>query len=287
MLGAMPWPASAQLLAATLTLLGASALAGAGEKDLRFLRNGEALGSLAIEELRSNCAERSVEVEDPYHLRRKRYRVCPLLEVMRAGFGAGWAEDPERNFFLRARDGYTRPAAAARLAEAGAWLAFADLSNPGSEGWEPIDRRRVDPAPFYLVWSGPGQNDPHRYPWPYQLVEIEAAPFEREYAHTLPRGVSAGDPAWRGFAIFRGECVACHAVNGEGGRVGPELNVPRSIVEYRPAEQIKAYVRDPGSFRHTSMPPHPHLSDNDLDSLLAYFRAMSQRKHDPEKPGGD
>ncbi len=287
MLGAMPWPASAQLLAAGLTLLGASALAGTEEMTLRFLRNGELLRGLEIERLRGNCAERTVEVEDPYHLRRKRYRACPLAEVMRAGFGERWAEDPERNFFLRARDGYTRPAAAARLAEAGAWLAFADLSNPQGEGWEPIDRRRVDPAPFYLVWSGPGQDDPHRYPWPYQLVEIEAAPFEREYAHTLPRGLPVGDPAWRGFAIFRGECVACHAINGEGGRVGPELNVPRSIVEYRPAEQIKAYVRDPGSFRHTSMPPHPHLSNSDLDGLLAYFRAMSRRKHDPEKPDGD
>ena len=70
------------------------------------------------------------------------------------------------------------------------------------------------------------------------------------------------------------------------GRVGPDLNVPRSIVEYRPTEQIRAYVRDPGSFRHTSMPAHHHLSDVDLDGLLAYFHAMSQRKHDPGNPGG-
>ena len=57
--------------------------------------------------------------------------------------------------------------------------------------------------------------------------------------------------------------------------------MPRSIVEYRPAEQIKAYVRDPASFRYTSMPPHPGLSDADLDALVAYFAAMKDRKHDP------
>jgi cytochrome c1 len=30
------------------------------------------------------------------------------------------------------------------------------------------------------------------------------------------------------------------------------------------------------------MPPHPHLSDADLDDLVAYFAAMRERKHDPD-----
>ena len=63
---------------------------------------------------------------------------------------------------------------------------------------------------------------------------------------------------------------------------GPELNVPQSIVEYRPEPQIRAYIRDPRTFRYGNMPPHPHLSDADLDALLAYFRAMKDRKHDPD-----
>ena len=54
-----------------------------------------------------------------------------------------------------------------------------------------------------------------------------------------------------------------------------------SIVEYRPEAQIRAYVRDPGAFRYTSMPAHPGLSDADLDALIAYFRAMRERKQDP------
>ena len=91
----------------------------------------------------------------------------------------------------------------------------------------------------------------------------------------------ADSPARQGFSIFQRECVSCHAINGEGGKVGPELNVPRSIVEYRPVEQIRAYVKNPQSFRYTTMPPHPHLTDADLDALVAYFRAMSALKHDP------
>ena len=77
------------------------------------------------------------------------------------------------------------------------------------------------------------------------------------------------------------------AINGEGGKVGPELNVPQSIVEYRPSAQIKAYIRNPEIFRYTTMPAHPGLSDADLDALLAYFQAMQSRKHDPVSTGGN
>jgi mono/diheme cytochrome c family protein len=274
-----------QSSAAWTALLAWAALAVSARAEtgaaLQFLHEGRLLRELTLPSLRAACHETRIEVDDPYHGRRKTYLACPLREVLEAGFGAGLAGAGDANFFLRARDGYTKPAQGARLLEAGGYLAFADLSNPGGAGWEPIDRRRVDPAPFYLVWALPGQQDVHRYPWPYQLVQIERAPFEREFPHTLPQGEPEDSAAWVGFEVFRAECVACHAVNGEGGRVGPELNVPRSIVEYRPADQIKAFVRDPQSFRYTSMPAHRHLSEAQLDGLVAYFGAMSARKRDP------
>ena len=263
-------------------LLLASAPAAAAEPALRFERNGELLRELGLGKLRAACPESTVEVgEDPYYLRSKRFSALPLSCVLREGLGG--PPSAEANVFLRARDGYVKPASGARLAEPGGWLAFADADRRSGNdpGWEPIDRRQVDPAPFYLVWTGSDQNDPHRYPWPYQLAAIELAPFESRFPLTRPSTAEPGSPAWDGFAVFRSECIACHAINGQGGRVGPELNVPRSIVEYRPAEQIKAYIRDPSSFRYTSMPSHKHLNDAQLDALVAYFEAMKHAKHDP------
>jgi hypothetical protein len=58
--------------------------------------------------------------------------------------------------------------------------------------------------------------------------------------------------------------------------------VPQSVVEYRPGEQIRAYIRDPRAFRYGNMPAHPGLNDADLDGLLAYFTTMKDHKNDPD-----
>jgi mono/diheme cytochrome c family protein len=226
-----------------------------------------------------------VAVDDPYYGAPKRFRALPLARVLAQGFGDGGLTGfAEAEVLLRARDGYTRTASGAQLLGGGGFLAFADAEHP-SAGFFPIDRRQVDPGPFYLVWQGEGRGDTHLWPWPYQLVEIEVVDFAARFPHVVPAGSERGDPAQRGFAIFRRECIACHAINGEGGTVGPELNVPRSIVEYREAAQLKEFIREPRSFRYTSMPSHAHLSDAELDALLAYFRHMSAHKHDPGGAG--
>ncbi len=257
-----------------------AAAANASDGVLRFKRNGETVAELDRAAIESACTPTRIQVDDPYYGRPKDFLACPLRSVLVLGFGESVTQMGDQNFFLRALDGYTRPAAGARLLEAGGYLAIADAERDDGS-WEPIDRRQLDPGPFYMIWSRPGQNDTNRYPWPFQLASIEIAAFDSEYPHTLPRGVPSEDPAWSGFAIFRSECVACHAVNGEGGKIGPDLNVPRSIVEYRPADQIKAFVRDPQSFRYTTMPAHRHLTDGQLDAIVAYFEAMKTRKRDP------
>ena len=116
--------------------------------------------------------------------------------------------------------------------------------------------------------------------------QIEVARFREAFPRTVPKGLEASHPGWTGYALFQESCASCHAINGQGGKIGPDLNVPRSIVEYRPIEKIKSYVRDPEATRYTSMPAHPDLSDADLDTLIAYFQAMSQRKQDPRAEAG-
>lgn len=255
----------------------ASAFEGAAT--LAFAREGAAPRTLRLDELAAQVPPERWTAFDPYYNKEKRYLALPLRPVLERGFAGAAGPLEAHEYVLRARDGYAVPIDGARLLGGGAYLAVADDEVPG---WEPIGPQRANPGPVYLVWREPHQRSLEEYPRPWQLASLELTRFERLYAHTVPAGEAPESAAMRGFGLFRSQCVRCHAVNREGGRVGPDLNVPRSIVEYRPAEQIKAYIRDPRSFRYGAMPPHPHLGEGDLDALLAYFEAMSRRKHDPE-----
>jgi mono/diheme cytochrome c family protein len=269
---------AAALLAVALVLA-----APAAEPALRFERPGAEPRSVSAAELGQACAAETVEVQDPYYERAKRFRAWPLRCVLERGLGALGADFAAQDVLLRALDGYTRASDGGVLLEPGGYLAYADADRREG-GFDPIDYRQADPAPFYVIWKGAGERDVVRYPWPYQLAEIAVVRVEDRFPHAVPPGAEPGSAAARGFAVFRRSCLQCHAVNGDGGRVGPELNVPRSIVEYRPEAQLRAFIRDPGSFRYTQMPANPHLTDADLDALLAYFRHMSQHRFDPHPP---
>jgi mono/diheme cytochrome c family protein len=278
-------------------LLGTAALASTSDSEepepsLRFSRTSGGMRTLQLSQLRESCPEETVEVADPYHKRRMSYLALPLRCVLDLAFeDAGGAEGQRsRSLLLRALDGYTRPVSGRDLLEPGVYLAFGEpglMKAPSSRPtFSKIDRRRVDPGPFYMVWIGAGQSDPHVHPWPYQLATIEIAPFAEAFPKTVPTGLPTRDRGWAGYALFQRSCASCHSINGEGGKVGPDLNVPRSIVEYRPVAQIRAYIRDPQLTRYTSMPAHPNLDESDLDALIAYLQAMSQRKDDPGSRAG-
>ncbi|MCH2172220.1 cytochrome c [Myxococcota bacterium] len=279
-----------QRVGALLSLVATSVTAAGDSSVLSFERDGAPVREISVQRLSEQCGLRPVWVErDPYYETSKVYLACPLHTVLDLGFAAPAA--PGATFILRARDGYSKTASAERLAESGGYLAFADLGEfardatepPVPVPWPPIGRSGADPSPLYMVWTGVDQADPHHYPWPYQLASIEIGSFEGRYPRTVPSSAPADSPARAGYEIFKRECVACHAVNGEGGKVGPDLNVPRGISEYRPRAQIKAFIRNPESFRYTSMPSNLHLSERDLDALVAYFDVMKDLKHDPKQ----
>ena len=266
-------------LAAAVLVLGCGrAPTGDPAAKLAFVRDGKTIRTVSLGELTSKIPAETWSAHDPYYERRKTYRALPIEAVLHEGFGVDPRTLAGSELVLRARDGYTVPIAGARLLEGGAYLALADVDVPG---WEPIGPQRANPGPVYLVWRGDKQQTLETHPRPWQLAEIGVARFEEVFPHTVPTGEAETSPAMHGFAIFRRECVRCHAMNREGGRVGPDLNVPQSIVEYRPEAQIRAYVKNPLAFRYGAMPAHPHLDDGELDALIAYFSAMKARKHDP------
>jgi mono/diheme cytochrome c family protein len=158
----------------------------------------------------------------------------------------------------------------------GAWRSRTWTSPAG----EPVGRQKANPGPFYLVWTREFQSTENEYPWPWQLASINLVRFEERYPEVVPQGPPPDSPASRGFRIFKGRCLRCHSINQQGGKIGPDLNAPMSITQYRSEEMIKAFIRQPSRFRHSGMPDHPDLTDQNLDDLYRYFKLKSTQ---PEK----
>ena len=273
--------AAAALLAAGLVLAaGCSKPARPVPSDakLEFLDEGRHVTTLTLAELTRDIPTETFTAYDPYYGKPKTFRALPFDKVLELGF-PGASEPGDRELVLRAKDGYTVPMRPPLTKEPGAYLAIEDLDAPG---WEPIGPQRASPAPFYFVWRGAEQQKLETHPRPWQLASIEVARFEVKFPHTVPTGEEPGSRAVVGYGLFRARCFSCHAINREGGRVGPELNVPKNVLEYRTEPEVRAYIKNPLSLRYGNMPPHPDLRDEDLDALVGYLSAMKSRKFDPD-----
>lgn len=239
---------------------------------LTFVRDGKTVATLDRSALLRAVKPEDVETFDPYYEKTKHFRALPLGALVAHVFGAEGLDKDE--FILRARDGYAVPMRGSLVTEDGGYVAVEDLDVPG---WQPIGPQHVSPGPFYVVWTKPGQANLDTHPRPWELDKIEIARFDTVYPHTSP-GMPDGAPATRGYALFRDHCIKCHTINREGGHVGPDLNLPKNITEYRPEDQIRQYIKDPAFFRYGNMPAQPELSDANLDDILAYLKAMKDRK---------
>lgn len=233
------------------------------------------LAELSLKRLRSDLGEHRLEVYDAMYKKDKRYRALELAAVLRAGFGEMLESDAYSHLALVAKDGYASVAQIERALEPGGYLVFEDLEFPQ---WEPIGSRGADPAPLYVMWSGAAQLPKAGYPWPWQLVRIRLLRFEEQYPEVVPAAEDA--PVQAGFELFRTRCLRCHALNGQGGKVGPDLNAPRNVLSYRSAEMVKAFIREPRSFRDSKMPNHQDLTARQLDDLVEYLWAMRRRSPD-------
>lgn len=250
--------------------------ANAAETALEVRKAGVKERSVALEELKAKVASRKIEFHSPFSKKTKRYEAFPLRALLGFLYGEEWTRPEWSDLAFTAVDGYQAVGPLEKLNEEGAFLAFRDLDR--DKGWEPVGARGADPGPFFLVWTKEGQGTEQGYPWPWQVVAMDLVRFAARYPETLPRGAKDGSPAARGFALFKARCFRCHAVNQQGGRIGPELNVPKSVTEYRSKRMVQEFIARPSDYRVTYMPDHRDLTQRQLDDLYEYLRLKSRQK---------
>jgi cytochrome c oxidase subunit 2 len=84
----------------------------------------------------------------------------------------------------------------------------------------------------------------------------------------------AQDAVEKGAKIFRqAGCVACHTINGQGWRSGPDLTHVGAVR----TEQawLRGFLKDPAAVVPGSrMPPFDDLTEDEVRSLTAYLLSL-------------
>lgn len=142
-----------------------------------------------------------------------------------------------------------------------------DMKNLGNQG------------PFYPVFipdaSLAAEN---RWSPPFCVDKVTFAKTKTDKTAALPDSLEDDHPAMRGSKLFQQRCSSCHAVNGIGGQVGPDLSRPLSVTEYWDEAALRQMMKDPSKIRANSKMPSFRLKDEMIDDILAYLVWMAKNK---------
>lgn len=216
------------------------------------------------------------DVDDPVYKRKQQYQGIWLLDVLR-DLRHDRQSESEVYVRFRCRDGYAPIMPLSRALRGKALIAFRDTHAAPANDWQPLPgaENPGTPAPSYLVWVS-STGDPEEYPWPYQMVSIELVSSSEALAGLAPGTSQVGQ------ALFVKHCSKCHAINGVGGTLGPELNSPCNVTEYWNLRLLRHFIAKASSVRNgTKMPDFDSLPDKDIQSLVEYLQSMAGHK----KPG--
>ena len=113
----------------------------------------------------------------------------------------------------------------------------------------------------FLKWIG--EMDLNGYPAPHNLVQT-AVSDTTSNAPAVAR--TANRPM-----IFNQMCIACHTLQGQGGKIGPVLD---GVGSRRDREYIATWLKDPTKVKADSKMPKLPLTENDIVELTAFLSEL-------------
>lgn len=236
--------------------------------------------SVYLPDIKASLPEaQTVEVkDDPVFFKAKSYKAIPLQKVLDQFLPAYKSLNlKETQIVFECEDGYNPSMSLEKILNKKAYLAISDVDAPKGQDW--VNPKKGDHemkiAPFYVVYTDVPAKDV-TFKWPYNLVKISLSAASKELAVLFPKD---DDTQVKGFELFKVNCLTCHSLNKVGGKMGPELNYPKSVTEYWQVDQIKQFVKAPTSFRNEcKMPAVTHLTDKELDEIVNYLKYMAKHK---------
>ena len=214
--------------------------------------------------------------KDPVYGGAHAFKAISLTVLLKESGLGGSASSNEAEVVINCTDGY-KAILSPRLALDGAgFLAFSDSVSDDHIDFSPANTEsgQVDPGPLYLVWTNSSAAD---RPWPYKIENLTLCAKGATLAAAEPATSSA--LVEKGFDLFCKNCATCHAINGAGGRVAVDLNVPLNVTEYWKEPPLRRLIHNASSVRaNAKMPAFPNLTRADVDAIVAYLREMRGQK---------
>ncbi len=215
-------------------------------------------------------------INDPVYHKTKKYKAVNALELIQNEIDLSKIDPKNTKIVFECIDGYKPEMPLELFLKAKPYLAFQDVDAPKGTKWEAIIKNgnEMNAAPFYIVYESVSEKD-NRYKWPYNLVKIHLEPLNKSTKELFP---AQDKKLETGYILFQDQCITCHAINGIGGTMGPELNYPKSVTEYWKENELVNYIVNPASFRHKVKMPTLGITKQQSMEIVDYLKYMSERK---------
>lgn len=212
---------------------------------------------------------------DPVYHKTKKYNAIPLKELMEKFSSMEKLTAADIKVVFECEDGYQPEMPLEKLLSAKAFLAISDVDAPKGREWEQIfkDGHEMKAEPFYVIYEDVSPED-GSYKWPYNLVKIHFAPLNENDAALMPKDKTA----MAGYKLFKNRCQTCHAINKIGGKMGPELNYPKSVTEYWKTDDLKAFIQNPANYRNDVKMPSLGIKSEETNEIVKYLTYMNEHK---------
>jgi mono/diheme cytochrome c family protein len=258
---------------------------------VEFKKDGKAVKTISMDDLRALAREHALKVFEAHERRNRVYRVLPARAIFDEVFDKDWKK--AREVVFTSIDGYQPSIPVKKFLDHDAYFAFADESAAPFTLTNRLQNNEVVPlGPLYLVWNNIGSKElleAGASDMPYQIKTIELK-MKEAFPNMIPPSGSP-EQVQRGFEHFRKHCAACHTINGDGGGKAPELNYPKSVVEYIKPEYLKRWIMQPQSIRYNTTMPGlgEEISNREqvAAEIIAYLKGMSGAKRAPSENPGD
>jgi len=220
-------------------------------------------------------------INDPVYHKTKKYHAVNASLLLKNELDLSKVDIKNTLIVFECIDGYKPEMPLELFLETKSFLAFKDVDAPKGSNWEKIVKNgnEMNADPFYLVYTSVSA-DNQEYKWPYNVIKFHLEPKNKNIVALQPKD---DETAMKGFELFQKYCITCHAINGIGGEMGPELNYPKNVTEYWKENELVDYIVNPASFRNKVKMPTLGATKQESQEIVDYLKYMSGKKIEVRK----